>query len=136
MGGPIKNEIGNRYNKLLVVDRADAPEDVKGHRKQLAWWTCKCDCGNICIRSGRQLRESHAEHSRHSCGSCHEPDNIITEHERKVNDLIPIAQEYAFKNAKLPGQWNTMFLDEMDRLTFKANLRVLSGKRLREIFQN
>lgn len=36
----VKNEIGNKYGHLLVIERAGS--DNRGE----ALWKCKCDCGN------------------------------------------------------------------------------------------
>lgn len=38
----MKNEIGNRYGKLLVIEKAIKPEG----RPKGAYWLCQCDCGN------------------------------------------------------------------------------------------
>lgn len=38
--GNVKNEIGNKYGHLLVIERAGS--DNRGE----ALWKCKCDCGN------------------------------------------------------------------------------------------
>ena len=37
----MKNEIGNRYGKLLVIEKATKPEG----RPKGAYWLCQCDCG-------------------------------------------------------------------------------------------
>lgn len=37
----MKNEIGNRYGKLVVIKRAIKPEG----RPKGAYWLCQCDCG-------------------------------------------------------------------------------------------
>ena len=54
---PIKNEVGNRYGRLLVLERAE--NDSKGN----AYWICRCDCGNITKVRGTQLR-----YKTRSCG--------------------------------------------------------------------
>ena len=38
----MKNEIGNRYGKLVVIERVPKPEG----RPKGAYWLCQCDCGN------------------------------------------------------------------------------------------
>lgn len=45
-----RNEIGNRYNKLNVIDYHGRAKD--GH----AAWLCLCDCGNWSIVLGGNLR--------------------------------------------------------------------------------
>lgn len=59
-----KNEIGNRYGKLLVIKQAPS----HSHR---AYWICQCDCGNICEVSGTNLRAGQV-----SCG-CAQVKNRI-----------------------------------------------------------
>lgn len=39
---PIKDETGNIYGYLTVIERA--PNNKEGR----AMWKCKCKCGNIC----------------------------------------------------------------------------------------
>lgn len=45
-----KNEIGNKYGKLLVIEEAGI--DSSKHKK----WRCQCDCGNIIEVRGAKLR--------------------------------------------------------------------------------
>lgn len=56
----LKNEIGNHYGKLTVIERA------KNNSSGNAMWKCQCECGNITIASGTDLRRGHYQ----SCG-CH-----------------------------------------------------------------
>jgi len=46
---PCISEIGNRYGKLVVIQRAQ-------HRSKNAHWLCKCNCGNSTIVDGSNLR--------------------------------------------------------------------------------
>lgn len=43
------NELGNRYGKLLVIDKKIEDNHTL--------WVCQCDCGNIVYRKGAHLRE-------------------------------------------------------------------------------
>lgn len=61
------NEVGNRYNKLIVLKQADKPRENAGRG---LWWLCKCDCGNITIVRGKDLRNGDVQ----SCG-CLEKEN-------------------------------------------------------------
>lgn len=61
----MKNEIGHRYGKLLVIDRAP-------NINSSARWLCKCDCGNTVIAMGHHLRSG----SKKSCG-CLQHKNIV-----------------------------------------------------------
>jgi len=53
-----KDETGNRYNRLLVME--EAGRSVAGN----ALWRCMCDCGNSTIVDGSSLRNG----STQSCG--------------------------------------------------------------------
>lgn len=53
-----KDEIGNCYGKLTVIEYAGKGKD---HR---ALWRCKCDCGNECVVCGKNLRNGNTK----SCG--------------------------------------------------------------------
>lgn len=46
----VKTEIGNKYGKLIVIERAGSTSD------RHALWKCKCECGNEIIASGKMLR--------------------------------------------------------------------------------
>ena len=52
------NEIGHRYGKLVVIERA--PNDSAGR----AYWKCQCDCGNFTVVRGTTLRSGVTK----SCG--------------------------------------------------------------------
>ncbi len=52
-----RNEIGNRYGRLVVVSKADR----KGSRVE---WQCHCDCGNEVIVRAQSLRSGNTK----SCG--------------------------------------------------------------------
>lgn len=55
---PVINEIGNKYGRLTVIERA--PNDSAGR----AHWICKCECGNTTIVRGTTLRSGATQ----SCG--------------------------------------------------------------------
>ena len=50
----LKNEIGNKYGRLLVIDKAESIKYSDGH--VYSRWMCKCDCGNITTVKGINLR--------------------------------------------------------------------------------
>ena len=62
----LKNEIGNKYGLLTVVDRA-------GSKDGYATWKCKCDCGNFVEVKGVNLRRKGTQ----SCG-CLKLQNTLT----------------------------------------------------------
>lgn len=57
MGKPLKNEIGNTYGLLTVIERAE-------NKDGRAYWKCKCECGKETIVSGKNLRNGNTQ----SCG--------------------------------------------------------------------
>lgn len=57
----IIDETGKVYGYLTVISRNTDPKYQKDGR---AMWNCKCICGNMCIVSGKNLREGHTT----SCG--------------------------------------------------------------------
>ena len=57
MGG-FKDETGNRYGRLMVLEEAGRGSD------RAIRWRCRCDCGNITIVRGRDLRQGKTK----SCG--------------------------------------------------------------------
>ena len=59
-----KNEIGNKYGRLTVID------EVKERGKDRAvQWLCQCECGNTKIIRGKDLRSGKII----SCG-CYEQE--------------------------------------------------------------
>jgi len=54
----IKNEIGNTYGYLTVIERAPNNKDGR------AMWKCRCKCGNEVIVLGKHLRSGNTK----SCG--------------------------------------------------------------------
>ena len=57
----VKDLIGQRFGRLVVLERANKPSTIKGGG---AYWLCKCDCGNKKIVSGCKLRGDRVK----SCG--------------------------------------------------------------------
>lgn len=80
------NETGNRYGKLLVIERVP-------NKNSIAYWRCKCDCGNECEVAGIQLRNGNVT----SCGCIKSRgENIIKNFLIEKN--IPFSREYRFKD--------------------------------------
>lgn len=52
-----KDEIGNRYGRLIVIDRGL-------NRNRKAYWVCNCDCGSVTVVVGYALRSGQTQ----SCG--------------------------------------------------------------------
>lgn len=55
----VKDEIGNKYNKLTVIERDKMKDKGSG-----AYWICKCECGNTTSVLGGSLRAGEIK----SCG--------------------------------------------------------------------
>lgn len=53
--------IGKRFGRLVVLDYAGTNK----HQKRC--YKCKCDCGNVCVVCGCELRKGHTR----SCGCLH-----------------------------------------------------------------
>ena len=93
--GSSKNEIGNTYGKLTVIDYADRPEDMKNPG---AYWLCQCECGNIVIKNGRLLRSGTVQ----SCGC------LCSKGEEKIKDIltknsINFISQYNFNDCIFPN---------------------------------
>lgn len=81
----IKNIIGNKYGKLLVLSYDEKMSKEKGR----PFWICQCDCGNIKSIRGQHLKVGNTT----SCGNCPKPDYtnmrfgrwIVLEKSRKSN---------------------------------------------------
>lgn len=76
MGG-LKNEIGNTYGYLTVVERA---ENTKEGRAQ---WLCKCKCGKTTIVLGKYLRSGNTK----SCG-CYQKEQAAKANMKRIENLV------------------------------------------------
>lgn len=72
----LKNEIGNTYGYLTVIERA--PNNKEGR----AMWKCKCKCGNETIVLGKHLRSGNTK----SCG-CYQRERAIQSNLSRGGDL-------------------------------------------------
>lgn len=102
------NEIGNKYGKLLVIDRDKT-------KKGKAYWICRCDCGNIVSACGSSLRRG----KKKSCG-CLERQ-AIDETGKKYGRLLVI------ERVKKENNKNAYWLCKCDC----GNETVVSGNNLR-----
>ena len=71
-----KNEIGNKYGKLLVIEEAGI--DSSKHRM----WRCQCDCGNIIEVRGAKLRSG----DKTDCG-CVKKHGFVDETDNRYGRL-------------------------------------------------
>lgn len=76
------NETGNRYGRLIVIERTDI--GTKGHAR----WKCLCDCGNEAVVLGHSLRRGVTQ----SCGCLRRERmreiHILPKGEAAFNDLF------------------------------------------------
>ena len=84
----IKQEVGNRYGKLTVIE-------YKGIKNQYAQWLCQCDCGNTTIVAGKDLRTGNTR----SCG-CVKSFREIEINELLLNNNINFQREFSFEDLK------------------------------------
>ena len=75
--GKVKNEVGNRYGRLIVIKR-------QGSKNGHAAWLCKCDCGKSIIVDGTHLRNG-------SCTSC---GCFARENSSKIHGINEIGNRY------------------------------------------
>ena len=55
------NMIGKRFGHLVVIEKSNR----KNHAQQ-TFWICRCDCGNIIVVRGDNLRRN----GSHQCSDC------------------------------------------------------------------
>ena len=72
----LKNEIGNTYGYLTVIERA--PNNKEGR----AMWKCKCKCGNEVVVLGKHLRSGNTK----SCG-CYQKERATESNLKRGGDL-------------------------------------------------
>ena len=73
----LKNEIGNTYGYLTVIERA---ENTKEGR---AKWLCQCKCGNTVVVLGKHLRSGNTK----SCG-CYQRERAAQSNMDRVGSLV------------------------------------------------
>lgn len=73
----LKNEIGNTYGYLTVIERS---ENTKEGR---ATWKCKCKCGNETVVLGKHLRSGNTK----SCG-CYQRERAAQANMDRVGSLV------------------------------------------------
>jgi hypothetical protein len=83
----MKNEINNRYGRLLVI--AKEPNIGK-----LAAWLCQCDCGNKKIIRGASLRNGYTK----SCGC------MLKEHSAKISYNVSSKRKLPYSDIRIKRQ--------------------------------
>lgn len=72
-----KDEIGNKYGRLRVLERAENSKEGR------ARWKCLCDCGKIAIVAGKHLRNGGTS----SCG-CYKNQRIVESNILRSENII------------------------------------------------
>lgn len=67
----MKNELGNTYGRLTVIQHAGSIPTNKG-KSRLAMWLCSCECGATTVVSGHNLRRGKTT----SCG-CYRREQLL-----------------------------------------------------------
>lgn len=80
MGKKALNLIGQKYGRLLVLERTESKREGN---KVLSMWICQCDCGNKAVVAGYRLKGGQT----HSCGC--------------------LQRERASETSRKHGQWNS-----------------------------
>lgn len=70
--------VGQRFGRLLVV----SPEKAKHNR---ARWKCVCDCGNICVATGKYLRQG----KKRSCGCLQKEASLENAKKMHASNNLP-----------------------------------------------
>lgn len=101
----LKNIIGNKYNSLTVIDRA---ENINGR----VAWKCKCDCGrDVVVRTGDLTT-----YKKKDCGNC---------------DYVFESNVYTFKDGYVVGyakNGREFYIDEEDLFKIKDYNILVSEK--------
>jgi very-short-patch-repair endonuclease len=94
------NEVGNRYGKLVVLEKAD------NRRKGAAAWLCQCDCGNKVVISGMELRRGDTK----SCGCIKSyGEYLISQYLLKHN--IKYETQKTFQDCIFPATQSHLYFD-------------------------
>ena len=93
----VKNEIGNIYGRLTVLERAE-----NNHRGD-AQWLCQCECGKQVIVKGISLRAGHTK----SCG-CYQKDKVREQGFKNTIDLLNKRFGKLVVKERIAGDKNTI----------------------------
>lgn len=91
----VKNEKGNTYGRLLVLER------VENNKRGDAQWKCKCECGTELVVTGVALRSGHTK----SCG-CLQRDKVQQIGYNNTADLLNKRFGRLLVKERIPGRKN------------------------------
>lgn len=80
----IKQEIGNKYGTLTVI------EFDKVNDRHEATWKCECECGNIVIRSGNELRRTRTFHTCPDCAKKRVSERRFIDHSGEKHGYLTV----------------------------------------------
>ena len=108
-----KDEVGKRYSRLVVLGK-------HGFSDGKVTWNCRCDCGNLCVVSGANLRRK----ATRSCGCLRATHRLkgTREHrtwqamrQRCMNPENPKFKDYGGRGINVCRRWESFenFLADM-----------------------
>ena len=116
----VKDLAGKRFYKLLVIKRANAPENDKSGR---AFWLCQCDCGKEKIISSHYLLNKETK----SCG-CHRTKWKSKDFSgKKINHLLILKEVKNPKKTKNHGRYYLCKCDCGEEKVIRID-GIISGK--------
>lgn len=115
------DRVGHRYHRLAVIERAKNAENPKDTN---ARWLCKCDCGNMIIAYGNDLKREKVK----SCG-CYNAERILKHgksgtkayrtwkhiHQRCYNEKSNAFKNYGARGIAVSDEWKCFdrFFEDM-----------------------
>lgn len=100
------NLVGERFNRLTVLERADDHFEPSGRKRIM--WKCLCDCGNITILPTSRLKNTL------SCGCA-----IIEANKKRKKEKPTIQKETKIKNKyDLNGQFGIGYTSKKEEFWF------------------
>lgn len=85
------NLIGQRFGKLIVLEKTE-----KRTKNRCIIWKCKCDCGNICEVSTKNLTQCYTS----SCGCVRASNGELKISQILLENHIPFETEKTFQNCR------------------------------------
>ena len=75
----IEDLAGKRFGRLVAIQKTEPPMG----KENIAWWICKCDCGNTCIVRAKSLKSGDTQ----SCGCLFRERQSMRPHVKNTVDL-------------------------------------------------
>ena len=96
---PIKDLTNKRFGKLIAI------RPTEERKNNSVVWECKCDCGNICYKSSRDLVNNFTV----SCGCLKQSQGQLKIEQLLIKNNIKYKKEYSFKNLKSKNNGSLRF---------------------------